>query len=283
MQESCAALLTLHILESRPLADTLTVYLSQRTKALNTLLLKSSDFLEKSTCNGQPSEVPTNPTKQAHAPLAAVKRSMLSILEAISQTLNGAREMFSGSAQAKSLINRILEHMQANSTPPSIPDHTLPAELIINSQAVLSALPSSTYFSLLPLSIRSYRPFVDLSSSSSSLCQELLEKLKFWFSQSISGLHDALHKALSSLHIVNGVWKVRLALRRWVSQCELVLDESSVIDSLVDEVTSKRIIDIWGAKLARAEMAFTEQLGNLGPEDVEGTVTILITHVDMGH
>ncbi|KAL4063659.1 hypothetical protein V8B97DRAFT_2106043 [Scleroderma yunnanense] len=272
-QETCATLLTLHILESRPLADTLTIYLSQRTKTLNTLLTKSSGTPGQSIRNGHPAEVLVSSEKSTHSQHkvspVTVKRSVQIILEAISQTLTAAREIFGTSSTTASLAARALQHMQAESSGSSTLGNTLPSELLVNSQTVLSMLPSSTYFSLLPPNIRSYKPFVDLSSSSSSLCPKFLEeKLSGWFTQSAGGLRDTVHKAFSLLSTVDGVWRVQLALQKWISQCSLNRDELVVLSNLVDEVSKKRIMEIWKSALATTEKAFIEQLALFLPEEV---------------
>ena len=276
-QETCATLLTLHILESRPLADTLTIYLSQRTKTLNNLLTKGGDVPGQSGHSGPPTKVQGPLEKTTHSQHAvrpvAVKRSVQVILEAISQTLNAAREIFRTSSTASPLATRVLEHIQAESPCPST-GHALPAELLINSQIVLSMLPSAAYFSLLPPNISSYKPFVDLSSSSSSLCPKVLEeRLAGWFSQSTQGLRDAVHRAFSLLPAVDGVWQVQLALQKWISHCSLDRDELVVLSDLVDKVAKKRIVEIWKSTLANADKAFIEQLSLL-PEDVAGMVML---------
>lgn len=203
-------------------------------------------------------------------PIAA-KRSVQVILEAISLTLNAAREIFGASSTTTSLATRVLGHMQAESPYRSTPEHALPVELLINSQTVLSMLPSSAYFSLLPPNIRSYKPFVDLSSSSSSLCPELLkDKLNDWFTQSTGGLRDAIHRAFSLLPAVDGVWRVQLALQKWISRCSLNHSELLVLSNLVDGAAKKRIMEIWKSALANTENAFVEHLSRLIPEDVAG-------------
>ncbi|KAG6333069.1 hypothetical protein ID866_6020 [Astraeus odoratus] len=200
-------------------------------------------------------------------PPAAVIHSVQVLLEAISQTLKAAREIFGVSSSTGPMALRVLENMQAESFHSSASGQSLPVNLLISSQSVLSALPSSTYFSLLPANIRSYKPFVDLSSASSSLCSEFLEeKLGGWFIQSTGGLHDALHRAFSSLQSVGGVWRVRSAVHKWTSQCGLNHGELSSLSSLVEEVAGKRIMDIWKSALALAESTFVEQLSLLIPD-----------------
>ncbi|KIJ22089.1 hypothetical protein PAXINDRAFT_95519 [Paxillus involutus ATCC 200175] len=279
-EDTCATLLTLHILDSRPLTEALTIYLSQRTRTLNALLSKPLDAPGQSgsglpviQLNGHPSETATTSTKVsrsfAKALALTVKTSTQVTLEAISQTLITAREVLGSSSSAPSLAARVLEGMQADAQ--SAPISSFPTELLLNTPAVLASLPSSTYFSLLPANIRSYKPFVDLSSVSSSLSQEvLLDKLGGWFDQSVASLRGALDKWFASLDVVSGVWMVRLSLRKWLFHADLQAPELSNLSDLLDKVTGKRITDIWKAALKRAEKGFVQELESLGFDDAEG-------------
>lgn len=265
-EDVCATLLTLHILESRPLTDTLTIYLSQRTKTLNVLLSKGSEISGKSVPNGQPAEAHTSGKSKFCHTKDEVKRSVQSLLAVISDTLNISREIFAASS-AKPLATQVLEYMQEES--PSTPAQTLPAGFLINTQTILAMLPSSTYLSLLPPNIKSYKPFVDLSPSS-NFCTETLEaKLGDWFTQSTANVRDALQRALSSLQNVVGVWRVRSAWQKWISRCGLNHDERSVLSRLVDEATGERTTDIWKTALAHAKESFVEQLEVVRPEEAE--------------
>ncbi|KIJ66282.1 hypothetical protein HYDPIDRAFT_174426 [Hydnomerulius pinastri MD-312] len=278
-EETCATLLTLHILESRPLTDTLTIYLSHRTRALNTLLSKGPELPEQNgngaptiQVNGHPPERAkpsmNAPKPSSKAKALAVKTSTQTTLEAISQTVITAREIFGASSSTTPLAKRVLENVRGDAPLPSA--SALPTELLLNTQTVLAALPSSTYFSLLPPSIRSYKPFVDLSSASASLSQEFLrEKLGDWYEQSLTSLRGTLDKWFSSLDIVSGVWRVRSSLRKWISQSGLEPSELSSLVSILDEVTSERIMSIWKAALLRAEKAFVQELASPGSDNLE--------------
>lgn len=266
-EDTCATLLTLHILESRPLTDTLTIYLSQRTKTLNALLSKGSEASGKSVHNGQPAEARTTGISTHFHTKDEVKRSVQSLLAVISDTLNISRKIFAAPS-AKPLATQVLEYIQEDS--PSTPAQTLPVGFLVNTQTIIAMLPSSTYLSLLPPNIKSYKPFVDLSSSSSNLCIETLEeKLGDWFTYSTANLRDAIQRALSSLHSVVGAWRVRLALKKWISRCGLNDDEQSVLSRFVDEAAGERIMSIWKSALVHAEGAFVEQLKVIRPEEVE--------------
>ncbi|KAF8560033.1 hypothetical protein OG21DRAFT_1401009 [Imleria badia] len=267
-EATCATLLTLHILDSRPLTETLTIFLSQRTRTLNTLLAKGFDTPELSDgslVNGTPPgsrKFSDRETKlSAKTAAIAVKNSTRVALEAISRTLYTARAVFGNSSSARSLATGVLDSIQ--SEPSSPPPPNLPAELLLSTQAVLNSLPSSTYVSLLPANIRAYRPFVDLSSVSSSLPQEVLrDKLGSWFGQSTTNLRGAFDKWVASLDVVSAVWQVRSSLRKWVAHSGLEAPEMVNLTEFLDEVFSTRITGIWKAVLVRAEKEFLQALNS---------------------
>ncbi|KAF8445590.1 hypothetical protein L210DRAFT_3528000 [Boletus edulis BED1] len=264
-EETCATLLTLHILDSRPLTETLKIFLSQRTRTLNTLLAEGFDT--PNLGNGLPVNV--NPpgarkiserTKKCSVQTAAtVRNSTRTTLEAISRTLYTARAVFGTSSSPRSLASIVLDSIQ--SEPSSSPPSNLPAELLLNAQAILNSLPSSTYVSLLPANIRAYRPFVDSSSVSSSLPQDVLrDKLDSWFDQSLESLRGTFDKWLTSLDVVSAVWQVRSSLRKWVAQSGFEVAEIDNLTELLDEIFSTRITRIWKAVLERAEKEFLQAL-----------------------
>lgn len=256
------------------------IYLSQRTRTLNALLAKGLDIHEQVSnglvVNGGPPEV-QKISERATKPLAktaaiAVRNSTRTTLEAISRTVCTARAVFGTSTSARSLAASVLDNIQ--SEPSSDSSATLPPELLLSTQAVLNSLPSSTCVSLLPMNIRAYRPFVDLSSASSSLSQEALrDKLGSWFDQSIANLRGAFDKWLASLDVVSAVWTVRSSLRKWVVHSGLEAPEIVNLTELLDEVFGTRITGIWNAVLVRAEKEFLKTLGSLG-SDEEGAETI---------
>lgn len=267
--------MTLHILDSRPLAETLTIYLSQRTRTLNALLAKRLDHLEQygsafPVNSGLPdgrnfSKGTTSlPANTATLTVNDVTRMTL---EALSRTLYTARAVFGTSPSERSLAESVLDSMQ--SEPSFIPSAALPAEFI-NTQAVLNSLPSSSYVSLLPADIRSYRPFVDLSSVSSSLSQEALrDKLGSWFDQSTANFRGAFDKWFASLDVVGIVWRVRLSLRKWVAHSGLLSLEMVDLAELLDEAFHTRISSIWKAALIRSEKGFLQALDSLRSDNEE--------------
>ncbi|KAG1757157.1 hypothetical protein EDB19DRAFT_14932 [Suillus lakei] len=277
-EDTCATILTLHILESKPLTDTLTTYLSQRTRTMHMLVSKNSIIVPTATPNGTPTTQtnghPPGASKLAQskgAPpndrLREVKSSLLILVEVISRTVNCARNVFQSQRPMQpALAIRVLEQMHIESPAISDPETPLPSELALSTQTILSGLPSSSYFGLLPPGIKSYKPYVELSSASSSVPGHFLDdKLRTWFDQSCSILRDSLDRWLLELDSVKSVWNVRSSLRIWLLQSGLVKTEQTALDTVFEEAIRKRVTAIWTNTIYRAKELFLKALSSLTP------------------
>lgn len=277
-EDTCATILTLHILESKPLIDTLTTYLSQRMRTMHTLVSKNSAVMATAI----PNDVPTTQTN-GHLPgasklaqskrfppndrLQQVKSSLLILVEVISRTVNCARNVFQSQRPTQpALAIRVLEQMHTESPTVSDSETSLPDELALSTQTILSGLASSSYFTLLPAGIRSYKPYVELSSASSSVPEHFLEdKLRTWFDQSCSILRDSLDRWLLELDSVKSVWNVRSSLRKWLLASGLVKAEQTALDTLFEEAVRKRVTAIWTNTIHGAKDLFLKALSSLTP------------------
>lgn len=277
-EDTCATILTLHILESKPLTDTLTTYLSQRTRTMHTLVSKNSSIMTTAFPNGVPttqtnghplgvSKLSQSKRIPSNDKLQEVKSSLLILVEVISRTVNCARNVFQSQRPTQpALAIRVLEQIHTESPAVSGPETTLPSELALSTQTILSGLPSSSYFTLLPAGIRSYKPYVELSSASSSVPGHFLEdKLRTWFDQSCSILRDSLDRWLLELDSVKSVWNIRSSLRNWLLTSGLVKTEQTALDALLEEAVRKRITAIWTDTIHRAKELFLKALSSLTP------------------
>ncbi|KAH7908005.1 hypothetical protein BJ138DRAFT_1158672 [Hygrophoropsis aurantiaca] len=250
-EETCATLLTLHILDSRPLTDTLSTYLAQRSKTLSSLLSKTNDVAPASTTQTSTAE----PSKASRA----AKTSLHTALDAIIATINTARAVFQGDP---SLSIRVLEYIQSDSTSSSTA--ALPTELRLTTQTLLSTLPSSTHFTLLPSTIKSYKPYVDLSSPSSSLPPSTLhQKLIAWFSEAQKSLGSAAERWIGNVQGIRAAWGIRCTVRTWLNDDkgkELQESEREALGKLVDGVVRNRIVEICKEILGDAERKFEEEI-----------------------
>ncbi|OBZ79452.1 hypothetical protein A0H81_01207 [Grifola frondosa] len=187
--EVCAILLTLHLLESRPLPETLSIFLSQRSKVLSTLLAYTDDHI----ANGHTSSASKPNGKPSHKPRKTV------------------------------------------SFPSPAP------------------------------SIRSYQPYVDSASLSSSIPQvQFHQKLETWFHDAVGELQLALDKWFSDLEYLREVWDIRSSSMNWVeSATNLEASEKENIKSALDASCHRQAVAVWKAALAVAESTFREQLASV--------------------
>lgn len=261
-QETCAALVTLHLLDSRPLGDTLALLLAQRSKALQaTLAWKPSAFSNGQDTNGFASV--QNQTFGASSALhntaiREVKEMTLKALNCISQTIYTVWDIFRNDGSVHSLMERVLGAIQSDAQ--DIHD-ALPEELSLSTANLLLSLTSSSHFLLLPNSLRSYKPYVDLTSSASSIPQaHFSQKLDEWFNHSCEFLQISLERWFICLHSVKEMWQVRFSIRRWIAAARLKQEEKTSLMYILDDLTHKQVIAIWKSSLSEARINFQTEL-----------------------
>ncbi|KAI0778364.1 hypothetical protein BD413DRAFT_465008 [Trametes elegans] len=256
--EVCATLLTLHLLESRPLAETLSIYLAQRTKTLSNVLVRNAS----SSANGQTAEPKAN-GKAPHRPRKVVvretKQKAEAALNVVAHTLGAARQIFADSPSGElSTMKQALHFFQ---TPSDDPAH-LPSELQLSTHLLLSSLPSSSHLLLLPQPIRTYKPYVDSASLSAPNLQHYLQtKLRSWFEKAIADLNEALADWFTPLDSVRDVWDVRSALLLWLKDAEgLDRLERQELESAIDTASLKQATAVWKSALDHLESSFRESV-----------------------
>jgi len=286
-EDTCATLLTLHLLDSRPLTETLSVLLGQRSKTLHTMLSWTSESSDYPSPHGASYSRQTNghvpeklklgksQTGFRRIPIREVKQATQTALDAISRTVKVARSIFQDDSSQRSMIGIILEYIQSDSPDPSAYSKTLPSELQLTTQTLLMTLPSSTHFLLLPPNLRFYKPYVDLASSSSFVPQaQFAQKLDEWFLKSTKNLQTAVQRWFSDLQSVKEVWNIRSSIWKWISSSSgLGAQETARLKSIFDDVCHKRVIGIWKLALVDAEKAFRDQLSSAASGLREGLNT----------
>ncbi|THH13587.1 hypothetical protein EW146_g6653 [Bondarzewia mesenterica] len=258
-QDICSILLTLHLLESRPLTDTLTVFLFQRSKGLQASFSRTL----KVPSNGQSSRLPNG---SAHArPRKVVTRevreSIEAVLEIIAMTVGAARDIFRDEGfDRPSLMGRVLDFIQSESPTPN--GSSLPPELQMSTQNLLGTLPSGSQHLVLPPSIRSYKPYIDLDSSSSSVSQaQLSDRLREWFHKAVHELQSAAEKWFLDLQTLREVWAIRTWVRNWINDsAHLEETEQTILKSAIDVLVGKQAAEIWRSALNDMEHAFRTKL-----------------------
>lgn len=256
-QDTCSTLVTLHLLDSRPLNDTLTTFLLQRSKTLQAILNWKSDSNDKEDVTPAPGGR-ISPTLAA--PAREVTQVMKNALITIAQTLVTSRAILDHEEDAPSLLFRVLQAIQADSE--DIASYSkLPIEFQLSTQSLLGQLMSSANFQLLPPDLRSYRPYIDLSSSSTSLTRSVfVRKLQEWFHSSCERWKSSSKNWLTYLHSVKEVWVLRTSIERFIMNSGLKDEEKGFLFSNMDILYQDRIIDIWKKALSFAEHEFSQQL-----------------------
>ncbi|KAF5388598.1 hypothetical protein D9757_004649 [Collybiopsis confluens] len=235
-QDICATLLSLHLLDSRPLSDTLVTLLGQRSKSLQAVLSKT-------------------PTPQGS--IRELKSCIVEALDSISQTVGNSRDVFQSGDLHLSLIRATLEFIQTDAVSPG-----LPQELQLTTQTLLDSLSSSSQLSVLPQNLRLYKPHVDVNSQFSSLPLTYLDqRVSEWFHKSTDIFQRSCQMWLLDAHSVKVVWSIRRFVCSWLqSSVKLKDSEMSHIKSLFEDVFRERIVHIWETELSGAEQAFRKQL-----------------------
>jgi hypothetical protein len=199
--------------------------------------------------------------KKAHAEHRDVRQSVEACLDIITSTASAARTIFQEQeATGKSLMTSVLENIQPTADPAGL--NSLPPELRLSTQLLLSSLPSSTHFLLLPQTIKSYKPYVDLTSTSSTVLPSILTKrLQDWFQKSCSEFSQALHAWFSKVNGMKEMWKLRNWIRKRLFETGgLLEDEKSHLHRIVDDACRHQLTSIWTAALRDAKSGFEKGL-----------------------
>ena len=188
-----------------------------------------------------------------------MREGLEAVLEAIASTVGVARAVFSNrSEDSPSLMSRILLFIQSDIP---VPDASLPPELQMSTQNLLSTLPSASHFTLLPSSIRSYRPYVDLTSATSSIPPaQLALQLGEWFSKAVTSLQNAAGGWFTDLRTLKEVWTVRLWFDEWLGRKELEDGEKQGLAEVVDGVAHGQAVKILRRVLGDLQDRFDDEL-----------------------
>ncbi len=194
--------------------------------------------------------------------LREVTQNMKKVLSAIAQTIIAAKIVFQDDPSKPSLILRVLQSVQDGSDVHSLA-HRLPDELQVTTRSLLTQLTSSANFQLLPANLRSYKPYIDLNSSSTYLPPvELDRRLQEWFQSSCDQWQNSASLWLQGLQSLKEVWALRNSMRRFMASSDLKAEELSFIFFQNDSLYHERIIEIWQRVLSEAEAKFRKSLND---------------------
>ena len=199
--------------------------------------------------------------KRAYAERKDIRQSVEACLGIITRTANAARTIFrEQEPTGKSLMTNVLGNIQPNADPAGL--NSLPPELRLSTHLLLSNLPSSSHFLLLPPTIKSYKPYVDLTSTSSMVLPSVLTtKLQDWFRKSCTEFSQALRTWFSSVTGMKEMWKLRNWIRGWVFEVDgLLEDERGHLHLIVDDACKQQLTSIWTDALRNAKLEFKKEL-----------------------
>ncbi|KDQ31074.1 hypothetical protein PLEOSDRAFT_1111659 [Pleurotus ostreatus PC15] len=255
-EDACAALLTLHLLDSKPLVETFNIFLAQRSRALRTASTPAS---EVSSGNGH---IPAMSRKRNTVPKPSAvreyKQTLQTVLSSITTTVKASRIIYFDSHDQPSLLTGVLRYIQADSSASQLPSVSTNSELLLTTHSLLTSLPSSAHLLLLPENLRSYKPYVDLSSSSSTIPQaQVNQKLQGWFTDACNTFVNGAGQWMASLQEVKEVWNVRTLVHNWIqSSTGLEKEEYGQLTQLFDDICHQRVLSIWKTSFSDAQMAF---------------------------
>lgn len=186
---------------------------------------------------------------------------MKKALGAVSQTISSARVIFQDEGSEPSLIVRLLTSMQGDASRTVFEAKPLPKGLSISTQSLLSQLTSSANAQLLPHTLRSYKPYIDLESYSTSLSRpDFSRRLQEWFDTSSTSIEQSATHWFSGLRSVKEVWTLRNSVRRHIATSGLDKEEKRHLSFSLDKLCQGRILDIWQETLSDTQVAFKKAL-----------------------
>lgn len=188
-----------------------------------------------------------------------VREGLEGVFESITSTVGVARDIFRDRGPANpSLMLRVLSYIQSDL---SDRDSSLPSDLQMSTQHLLATLPSASHFVLLPTTIRSYKPFVDLASATSSVSSAQLElQLSEWFSKAVAELRSVAKVWFAELRTLKEVWAVRSWFSDWLRDKELGDEERRGLAVLVDDVAHGQAVKILRTALGDLQDDFRDEL-----------------------
>lgn len=201
----------------------------------------------------------------------AVHDALRSVLDVMSRTVGTARDIFREDHELhQSMVGSALAHFQSDSS--NVSTDGAVSDLRLTTTGLLTSLPSSAHFLFLPQSIKSYKPYIDLTSTSSTLHQEELSRqVREWFGRATDHFKAVAEQWLTELESVREVWIIRARLRKWIrSVCQFEDVERNLVLSLLDACCSDRIRFIWGTGLKELDSFFRERVQSAITSLMEG-------------
>jgi conserved oligomeric Golgi complex subunit 1 len=189
-----------------------------------------------------------------------VRQKLKTVIDVVVRTMGVSRRIFLGQTDENSpLMYDVLHHIQSEDVSAA---KSLPAEVRLTSHTLLTSLPSSNHFLLLPASIKSYKPYLESSFLlAGAQNMEFKTKLEDWFKKALQTIRASMELWLAELDTIRELWGVRRWCKRLLnSAIGLEAGEISQFSDALDSVCRHFAVKIWKTALHSSEMAFREQL-----------------------
>ncbi|KAG8832471.1 hypothetical protein FRC17_001292 [Serendipita sp. 399] len=260
VQNTMNAIISLVLLESRSLHDTLGELLAQRTKSIQAFFSTSSK--SDSHDDGNNEEEKKIPRSQR---VRDAKRMFRQAIDLLAETVHTVRSIYtSKSPEIQSNIQSLLIELQSDT-----------GETFISTSKVLSALPSASLLDLyLPPSIKSYTHFIDTAGPAFQISSAFVSsRLESWYKKGLDALVIRSKDWVSTLNFAADVEKVRTSVLTSPSLHHLSMEEKEGVIRCVGETCNNRVGVIWKSGFTtlhtRFEEALMKALGTIaqsGPE-----------------
>lgn len=251
-EETTYAAISLFLLDSMSLVDTLGVFLSQRTKAVQAFLSASktsSTNVKGRVVISEPNGVTSKPGRKKT--LRETKKILCEAISVLVGTVHAARSIYSAEAAKPSPIESILTKIQTDTQ-----------NSVISTAKILGKLPSASLLDLyLPPSIKSYAPYIDTTGTSARLTGATVSsKLEKWFASNLANLSVQLDNWVGVLNNARDVDDIRSTALATGSLRHLSNEEQAMMTACVEEACSKRIVQLWGLAFQALHEEFAASL-----------------------
>jgi conserved oligomeric Golgi complex subunit 1 len=239
------------------------VFTTQRSKSLNQIISRRLDSASPTKTNRTAiadSLFKSSEKARRTAEVHAVRVAVHSILDIMSSTVGLSRVVFGDKNGSNPALMRLtLAFVETDGTSPDA--QALPDSLRLSTSRLLGKLTSSAHTPL-PHAIKSYKPYIDSTSNSTSVKQQdLAAKLNGWFRSSLDQLSSALHEWISGLRSARQIWSLLSWFRKHVEASTYFQDdEKSQLCSAMELVCKKRIVSIWTSTLKDQRDVFRAHL-----------------------
>jgi conserved oligomeric Golgi complex subunit 1 len=233
------AAISLFLLDTMSLSDTLDVLLSQRTKSVQAFF--SSGKQSGNSAKGQnqialPEANGLDSKRGRRKVLREVKRSLCEAIDLLVGTMHTIRLVYSPEGSKPSSVKSLLIEIQTDGQ-----------NSIVSTSKVLGKLPSASLLDLyLPPSIKFYAPYIDTAGTSTHLTGATVSsKLEEWFESNLNTLGIKLGHWVDSISNARDVEDVRSAALAIPSLQRLSTNERAMMTTCVQSACGGRIVEIW--------------------------------------